>query len=87
MINDLIVGLITLFNNFINSTSLIINLNEMLSYLQLFENYSVDFQTYLSGAYFFVGKPLILYVIGFSAIIFTVNLAGAIIMIVSQFIP
>lgn len=87
MINDIIIGLINLFNNLINSTALITNLNEILSYLTQIEQHSATLQSYLSGAYFFVGKPLVLYVIGFSGVVFIVNITGAIIMIVGQFIP
>lgn len=87
MINDIIIGLINLFNNLINSTALITNLNEILSYLTQIELHSATLQSYLSGAYFFVGKSLVIYVIGFSGVVFIVNITGAIIMIVGQFIP
>lgn len=55
--------------------------------MNTYQSYVSTFQTYLSSAYFIFGKPMVIYVLGFSVTIFAIKCIGALIMIVGQFVP
>lgn len=87
MVNDILLKLIFIFDDIISATGLLDYVQEIIVKLSTYETYIDDIQYYLSGAYFFLGKPLIIFVVGVSATVFAIKLIGAIVMIISQFIP
>lgn len=87
MINDFIIGFISLVDNFLYNLNFFTFLSDLITKMNTYTNYVSTFQTYLSSAYFIFGKPLVMYVVGFSITIFAIKVIGAIVMIVGQFIP
>lgn len=87
MINDIIIKLIQYLDLFFSDLTLFTKLSQLQTALNTYQSYINDFQYYLSGAYFIFGKPLIIFVVGLSATVFTIKLIGAVVMIVGQFIP
>lgn len=87
MINDILIHIVTWFDTIFSNLDLYSALNNILTVITKYKDYAYDIQYYLSGAYFIFGKSMVLFVLGASAIVFTIKLIGAIVMIVSQFIP
>lgn len=87
MINDFIIGFINLVDNFFNSLDLFSLLTDLITKMNTYQTYVSTFQTYLSSAYFIFGKPMVMYVLGFSITIFALKCIGALVMIVGQFVP
>ena len=87
MINDLIVSFINWVDNIYSSMGLFNALSNIITQINTYQFYINDFHYYLRGAYFILGKPMIIYVITVSGTIFIITIIGAIVNIISQFIP
>lgn len=87
MINDLIVSFIEWVDGVYSSMGLFTALSNIITQINTYQSYINDFQYYLRGAYFILGKPLIIYVVTVSGTIFVIAIIGALVNIISQFIP
>lgn len=87
MITDLISNFILWVDSIFNNIGLYSALSTIITKINTYQSYVNDMQYYVRGAYFIFGKPLIIFVLSISATIFIVSLIGAIVNIVSQFIP
>ena len=87
MINDLIIKLIQLFDGLYNSFGVSSLIEDLIDQASTFENYTTDFSYYLSGLYFVLGKPLVVFIVGVFALVFSIRLVMAVVNIVGQFIP
>lgn len=87
MVNDIIIALFEILDKLITLSGLFNLLSDLLDKLSVIQTYSNDIQYYLSGAYFFLGKPLIIFVISVATTCFLIKLIGALVMIIGQFIP
>ena len=87
MITNLFINGIEFLDGILTSLHLFSYLSDLLVKLNEYQNYITEFQRYLSGAYYIFGKPLVIYVLSCSAIVFGIKLVGAIVFIVGQFVP
>ena len=87
MITDMIISFINWVDSVYSSMGLFTALNNIITQINTYQSYVNDMQYYIRGAYFIFGKPMIIYVISLSATIFIITIIGAIVNIVSQFIP
>lgn len=87
MINDFISNLILSFDDFISSLGLYTKFTELLGYLDDFQTYSVEFNKYLSGVYFILGKGLCTYIISIFVLIVIIRIIFAVVNLVGQFVP
>lgn len=87
MINDLIIKIIMVFDNLYNNFGVSALIEDLIDKISTFEDYLSDFQYYLGGVYFVLGKPLVVFMVSVFSIIFTIRLVMAIVNIVGQFIP
>lgn len=87
MINDMIISFINWVDGVYSNMGLFTALSDIITKINTYQSYVNDMQYYIRGAYFIFGKPLIIYVISISATIFIITIIGAIVNIVSQFIP
>lgn len=87
MINDFIIKIIMVFDNLYNNFGVSSLLEDLLEKVSTFEDYLSDFEYYLGGVYFVLGKPLVIFMVSVFGIIFTIRLVMAIVNIVGQFIP
>lgn len=87
MVNDFIISFIQWVDSVYSSLGLFTALSNLITQLNTYQSYISDFQYYLSGAYFIFGKAMIIYVITVSGTIFVISIIGALVNIISQFIP
>lgn len=87
MWTDFIIFIIGWADDMFTSFDFYQELDSLITTLNTYQTYINDFQYYLSGAYFIFGKPLIIFCLTVSGGIFIISLIGAIVNIVSQFIP
>lgn len=87
MITDLIVSFINWVDSVYSSMGLFTALSNLITKINTYQSYTLQFQNYLSGAYFIFGKPMVIYVISVSGTIFIITIIGALVNIISQFIP
>ena len=87
MINDFITKLILSFDDLLTNIGLYTKLTSLLSHLTDFQQYTLEFQKYLSGVYFIFGKALCTYMISVFIIVVGVRIVFAIVHLVGQFIP
>lgn len=87
MITTLIVNFINWADGVYSDMGLYTALSDLLTKINTYQTYINDFQSYLSGAYFIFGKPLIIFVVSVSGTIFIISIVGALVNIISQFIP
>lgn len=87
MINDFISKLILSFDDFLSSLGLYTKITELIGYLDDFQSYSTEFNKYLSGVYFILGKGLITYMVSVFVIVVIIRITFAIVHLVGQFVP
>lgn len=87
MINDFISKLILSFDDFLSSLGLYIKITELIGYLDDFQTYSAEFNKYLSGVYFILGKGLCTYIISVFVLVVIVRVIFAVVNLVGQFVP
>ena len=87
MINDLISNLILSFDEFLTSLGLYTKLTELIGFLDDFQNYSTEFNKYLSGVYFILGKGLVTYMVSVFVVVVVVRIIFAVVHLVGQFVP
>lgn len=87
MITDFLVNVIQWFDSFFTNLDLYTHLNSLITQLNTYQSYINDFRYYLSGAYFIFGKSMVIFVLTVSGTIFLISFIGAIVNIISQFIP
>ena len=69
MINDIISNLIIAFDDFITQLGLYTKITTLIGYLDDFTTYTTEFNKYLSGVYFILGKSLVVYIVTCFALI------------------
>ena len=74
-------------DNILNKLGLYQKFTELIGYLDDFQQYTTEFNKYLSGVYFILGKPLVIYLITVFICIVAVRVIFAIINIVGRFVP
>lgn len=87
MINDIISNLIIAFDDFITQLGLYTKITTLISYLDDFTTYTTEFNKYLSGVYFILGKSLVVYIVTCFALIVVIRIIFAVINLVGQFVP
>lgn len=86
MINDWIIGFISIFTNFY-SDKIHPFFQDLIEIITSWEDYQYIFNDLLSGVMFICGKPLIVFMVSCFAIIVGIRVLMAIVNIVGQFIP
>lgn len=87
MINDIISNLIIAFDDFITQLGLYTKITTLIGYLDDFATYTTEFNKYLSGVYFILGKSLVVYIVTCFALIVIIRIIFAVINLVGQFVP
>lgn len=87
MIADILTFFVNLFDTLLSHLGLNSLLTQLVSYLDDWQQYSSTFNYYLSGLYFIIGKPIVIYIITVFAIIVTIRIVMAFINIIGQYVP
>lgn len=87
MINDFISNIILALDNLLNEMGLYDKMDILLSYLDDYSSYTTEFNKYLSGVYFVVGKPLVIYLLSVAVTIIIIRFIFAIVNLVGQYVP
>lgn len=87
MITDFVISFINWVDSVYSSMGLFTALSNIITKINTYQTYTAQFQTYLSGAYFIFGKSMVIFVITVSGSIFVISIIGALVNIISQFIP
>lgn len=87
MLADIIEFFVNLLDTILSHLGVTTLLNNLLGYLDDWQQYTTTFNNYLSGVYFILGKPLVLYIVGAFGVIVTIKLIMAIIHLFSSFKP
>lgn len=87
MINDFISKIIISFDGFLTSLGLYTKITELIGFLDDFQSYSTEFNKYLTGVYFILGKGLCTYIISVFVVVVVVRILFAVVHLVGQFVP
>lgn len=87
MINDFLSSIILALDHLLNELGLNDKISDLLSYIDDYSGYTSEFNKYLSGVYFVVGKPLVIYILSVAVTIIIIRIIFAIVNLVGQYVP
>lgn len=86
MINDLILNILQfLFDIYTNT--LHTPINNLITHINTWQNYTSDFTVWLGGVYYILGKPLCIFMLTAFGLILTIRIIFAIVHLIGQFVP
>ena len=86
MINDIIIKclgvLIDFYSQYIHP-----HVSDLLTLMVKWRDYSSQFQVWLGGVYYILGKPLVIFIVTAFGIILVIRLIMALVNIIGQYVP